>query len=626
MIMVKNQKHSHGVLARTGLLLLSVILTTGIARAESQPSNQGIVPQLELVQGATTTPPCNVKVRVLVDPRGATADVSQFAVRYKSSCMTFAQATLGAEAPGGSTLDWNVPPATTVFPICGSPACASCDTDFDSHVVVLVTPPSGSTYGGTGDKEIAVLHFTATTPGTSCAIEWDQSVPPGLLPTYVHLSTGDVYGAGIDFVPNAAPPSCPGLAVAVPQQNVSGTARYYFPLPQPNTNWLPDLEACISPPGSPTACGTSNSTGNYSLSGFTPGSRTLQATRTTQAADPFALGGGDVNLLVKYLGAMATLTPNQEMAADVDLSGGVPNAADAQKLRRYLVFDPATCPGCATWKILCDLQSIDTPAPCPITISSCVNDTVNMKGILRGDVDGSWPGRLKAQQPSPIAVDFAPPTWNGMEFVLPVVAEIGEGSLASVRFTVEFDPDVFEYLGAATGERTERFDLTLNPDRPQILHGLLTGGTEVTTSSGTILELRLRLRQPAGQGRIRFTRLLVDDRETARVPEIDVARDRVVEALPRIAEIQAAPNPFNPLTRIEYAVPQGRASMAVTIQVLDLSGRLVREILQGEQRPGRYQASWDGTTSHGESAASGVYLLRLQAGSLQSIDKVVLLK
>jgi len=72
----------------------------------------------------------------------------------------------------------------------------------------------------------------------------------------------------------------------------------------------------------------------------------------------------------------------------------------------------------------------------------------------------------------------------------------------------------------------------------------------------------------------------------------------------------ATPNPFNPTTRIEFMVA---APAVVTLRVFDPRGRLVRTLVQGEQRAGVQTALWNGTHLDGRRAASGVYLVRLDA-------------
>lgn len=72
----------------------------------------------------------------------------------------------------------------------------------------------------------------------------------------------------------------------------------------------------------------------------------------------------------------------------------------------------------------------------------------------------------------------------------------------------------------------------------------------------------------------------------------------------------AAPNPFNPTTRIEYVVAE---PTLVTLRIVDPRGRAVRTLVQAAQRAGVQAALWNGTGDDGRRVASGVYLVRLDA-------------
>ena len=86
---------------------------------------------------------------------------------------------------------------------------------------------------------------------------------------------------------------------------------------------------------------------------------------------------------------------------------------------------------------------------------------------------------------------------------------------------------------------------------------------------------------------------------------------------------QNYPNPFNPETMIEFELPlQGE----VGIQVFDIAGRLVKDILRGELGAGRYRMRWDGTDALARLAASGVYLAVVQYGGQKKTLKLQLLK
>jgi len=88
----------------------------------------------------------------------------------------------------------------------------------------------------------------------------------------------------------------------------------------------------------------------------------------------------------------------------------------------------------------------------------------------------------------------------------------------------------------------------------------------------------------------------------------------------------AVPNPFNPATRVEYAVPLGAG--AHSVDVVDVRGALVKTLFAGVRPAGRYTLHWDGTNDRGNRVATGVYFFRLYSdrSGLISSRKVVALK
>ena len=80
----------------------------------------------------------------------------------------------------------------------------------------------------------------------------------------------------------------------------------------------------------------------------------------------------------------------------------------------------------------------------------------------------------------------------------------------------------------------------------------------------------------------------------------------------------AAPNPFNSTTRVRYFLP---AAGEVRLSIYVSAGRLVQTLSDGWQIAGDQRASMNGA-----DLAAGVYLLRLEVGSVVKTGKVVLLK
>ncbi|HER42929.1 MAG TPA: T9SS type A sorting domain-containing protein [Candidatus Eisenbacteria bacterium] len=86
---------------------------------------------------------------------------------------------------------------------------------------------------------------------------------------------------------------------------------------------------------------------------------------------------------------------------------------------------------------------------------------------------------------------------------------------------------------------------------------------------------------------------------------------------------QNAPNPFNPLTTISFGLSdRGR----VTLSVYDVTGRLVRVLIDEDRAAGRYRETWDGRGAHGVTVASGVYFYRLRAGTFSETRKMILIR
>lgn len=92
----------------------------------------------------------------------------------------------------------------------------------------------------------------------------------------------------------------------------------------------------------------------------------------------------------------------------------------------------------------------------------------------------------------------------------------------------------------------------------------------------------------------------------------------------RFALLGARPNPFNPSTRIRFAVPD--AGARVTIAIHDTAGRRVRTLSSRRWPSGRHTLTWNGRDDAGRGVASGVYHVRMESGAFAASQKIVLLK
>lgn len=93
---------------------------------------------------------------------------------------------------------------------------------------------------------------------------------------------------------------------------------------------------------------------------------------------------------------------------------------------------------------------------------------------------------------------------------------------------------------------------------------------------------------------------------------------RLVEA----ARLECSPNPsFGPIA-ISYAI---ETQNHMTIQIFDLAGRIRQEILITDRSSGQGTIHWDGRDSADRKLPSGIYFVRLLAGSQTISEKITLM-
>jgi len=83
------------------------------------------------------------------------------------------------------------------------------------------------------------------------------------------------------------------------------------------------------------------------------------------------------------------------------------------------------------------------------------------------------------------------------------------------------------------------------------------------------------------------------------------------------------PNPFNPVTTIDFTLYKGSD---ISIDIYNVKGQRVRSLVKGYFTKGNHQIIWDGADDDCSSVSSGVYFYRLQAGDVIEIRKMLLMK
>lgn len=87
---------------------------------------------------------------------------------------------------------------------------------------------------------------------------------------------------------------------------------------------------------------------------------------------------------------------------------------------------------------------------------------------------------------------------------------------------------------------------------------------------------------------------------------------------------QNYPNPFNPNTTIRFILSR---SSRITLIIYDVNGKEVMRLVDNQTlHAGEHEVSWDGKTSEGNVAASGIYFYKLNAGTKSFVRRMLLIR
>jgi hypothetical protein len=96
----------------------------------------------------------------------------------------------------------------------------------------------------------------------------------------------------------------------------------------------------------------------------------------------------------------------------------------------------------------------------------------------------------------------------------------------------------------------------------------------------------------------------------------------------QFALLQNFPNPFNPSTKIEFALP---VQSKVQLNIYNILGQKVKTLFEGELQAGNHNFTWNADDTNGKKLSSGIYFYELKATGnngtdFQNTKKMLLLK
>lgn len=190
---------------------------------------------------------------------------------------------------------------------------------------------------------------------------------------------------------------------------------------------------------------------------------------------------------------------------------------------------------------------------------------------------------------------------------------------------INYDPSVLVFT-SATNLHTSQFATGQNV-------ALLTEHTAGTlhlsdvlqsslNSSTDLAHLRFRVLDPTATSKIEIAEALIAN-PAGQIATLG-AKQTNVRAIPNgYALNQNHPNPFNPETVVPFSLPQAGD---MHLAIYNTLGQEIRLLASGIKEAGFHRITWDGKNQNGQTLASGIYFVRLQAGTHHSVRKMMLLK
>jgi chitodextrinase len=155
----------------------------------------------------------------------------------------------------------------------------------------------------------------------------------------------------------------------------------------------------------------------------------------------------------------------------------------------------------------------------------------------------------------------------------------------------------------------------------QLVIGNALVDDEPVSGQGLLAQLTFQTRQgPTNDAFFELADVVVANNGSTR----RIARTSAVRLKPDTYRLSANfPNPFNPTTTIDYALPE---AAHVQLVIYDLLGQAIRTMTNSHHEPGFYSAVWNATDDDNRPVANGLYFYKLSAGHFNSIGKMMLLK
>jgi flagellar hook capping protein FlgD len=222
---------------------------------------------------------------------------------------------------------------------------------------------------------------------------------------------------------------------------------------------------------------------------------------------------------------------------------------------------------------------------------------------------------------------------GGSSELMTVSTEIPE-PLAGVQLEINYDPEAVTLGTPKVMSEVGNYALSSNDNGSGrlklVMYNMGVSNTDNLVQPGDVdlIEIPIIAKTDIESGdktKIRLTQALMSNSTAASmtVKGVDLP-------LPSTFVLQQNyPNPFNPTTVIEFSIGSdgsGLGQQEVKLDVFNILGQHVKELIDGSYPVGDHSVTWDATDQNGKRIATGIYLYRLIVGDERKTKKMLFLK
>ena len=269
-----------------------------------------------------------------------------------------------------------------------------------------------------------------------------------------------------------------------------------------------------------------------------------------------------------------------------------------------------------------------------------VNDTVNvfdLVGVINliyGIPLSPTPGQQIYNEMATVQLAY-PDLAGGSIDEITVTSELPT-DIAGVELELTYDPSTVNLGQPVATEAADKLTLRYRDDGKGkmvvLMHFQNPFNSDALISSGIadLVSIPVVARkdvQSGNESQVKLTRALLS---TSGAASVLVEGMEGRQALPTDFTLkQNYPNPFNPRTTIEFSVGvsgEGGSTKSVSLDIYNILGQHVKQLVEGDMLPGNYRVEWDGSSRNGTQVATGIYLYRLRVDNEAKTKKMLLLK